>query len=124
MELHKNCTAPELIRLLPLDEISKIAKETNIDYKAKKITGLRMMSMMLVSFLSTTRLSQRFIGEELCNHEFSELFRIALTDGTVTHSSVSHRLDTMPADFFEKATAACYALCNGLCLPNFWKTNM
>ena len=103
MELQKDCTAPELLGLLPLDEISEIATNTEVDYKAKKITGIRMMSMMIVSFLSTTRLSQRYIGEELCNHEFSKLFKISLADGKVTHSSVSHRLDTMPTLFFKKS---------------------
>ena len=89
--------------MLPLSDIDQIAHDTNVDYKAKKITGIRMISIMLVSFLSTTRLSQRYIGEELSNHEFSELFKLSFMDGKLSHSSVSHRLKNMNVDFFEKS---------------------
>ncbi len=103
MDLKKNCTAPELLKLLPVQEIAEIAKTTGIDYNAKKITGMRMMSMMIISFLSTTRLSQRIIGEEACEHKFPELFGIPFKDGPLSHSSISYRLDTMPVEFFEKS---------------------
>lgn len=104
METPQNgCTAEQLLHLLPLSDINQIAHDTNVDYKAKKITGIRMISIMLVSFLSTTRLSQRYIGEELSNHEFSELFNLSFMDGKLSHSSVSHRLKSMNVDFFEKS---------------------
>lgn len=99
----KGCTAQQLLKMLPLSDINLIARDTNVDYKSKKITGLRMMSIMLVSFLSTTRLSQRFIGEELSNHEFSELFNLSFQDGKLSHSSVAHRLDSMNVDFFAES---------------------
>ena len=101
MNIPKNPTAIQLIKLLPLDKLNDIATDCKADYKAKKLPAMRMMCMMTCAFLETTRLSQRFIGREWANHSFASLFGLSLQDGRVQHSSISHRLDTMPVPFFE-----------------------
>ena len=98
---HPNCI--QLLRLLPLEELQKIAVDTHTDYKAKKLTAMRMLCMMTCAFLETTRLSQRYIGSEWGNLSFAEPFGLSLEQGKVSHSSISHRLDTMPVEFFEKS---------------------
>lgn len=103
MNIPKNPTAVQLLRILPFDKLNDIATDCNADYKAKKLSAMRMMCMMTCAFLETTRLSQRFIGREWANHSFASLFGLSLQDGTVQHSSISHRLDTMPVQFFEQS---------------------
>lgn len=101
MNIPKNPTAVQLLRILPFDKLNDIATDCKADYKAKKLSAMRMMCMMTCAFLETTRLSQRFIGREWANHSFASLFGLSLQDGKVEHSSISHRLDTMPVKFFE-----------------------
>lgn len=101
MNIPKNPTAVQLLKMLPMEQLKNIATESKADYKAKKLSAMRMMCMMTCSFLETTRLSQRYIGREWANHSFASLFGLTLQDGKVTHSSISHRLDTMPVKFFE-----------------------
>lgn len=105
MKIPRNPTAVELLRLLPFDTLNDIAVDCKADFKAKKLPAMRMISMMTCAFLETTRLSQRFIGREWANHSFASLFGLSLQDGKVCHSSISHRLDTMPVKFFEDSYA-------------------
>lgn len=101
MNIPKNPTAIQLLKLLPLDELNEIAIDTKADFKAKKLPAMRMLCIMTCSYLDSTRLSQRFIGKEWANHSFASLFGLSLQDGRICHSSISHRLDTMPVKFFE-----------------------
>lgn len=101
MNIPAHPTAIQLLRLLPLEELHHVALETNADFKSKKLPVMRMICMMTCAFLETTHLSQRFIGREWANHSFASLFGLSLQDGEVQHSSISHRLDTMPVKFFE-----------------------
>lgn len=101
MNIPEHPTAIQLLKLLPFDKLHEVALETKADFKAKKLPAMRMMCMMTCAFLETTRLSQRFIGREWANHSFASLFGLSLQDGKVRHSSISHRLDTMPVQFFE-----------------------
>lgn len=103
MNIPKHPTSIQLLRLLPLEELQKFATDSHTDYKAKKLTGMRMLCMMTCAFLETTRLSQRYIGSDWGNLSFAELFGLSLEQGRVSHSSISHRLDTMPVEFFEKS---------------------
>lgn len=101
MNIPANPTAIQLIGLLPIKELERYAADNNADYKVKKLSAMRMMCMMTCAFLDTTRLSQRFIGREWGNACFASLFGLSLQQGQVRHSSISHRLDTMPVKFFE-----------------------
>lgn len=105
MNIPKNPTTIDLIKLLPIDRLSAIATDCKADYKVKKLSAMRMMSIMTCAFLETTRLSQRIIGNEWSNHEFSHLFGLSTEDGKVSHSSISERLDKMPVKFFEDSYA-------------------
>lgn len=96
-----NFSVIQLLKQMLLDELSSLAEHDKVDYKAKKLTAMRMLCMMTCAFLESTRLSQRFIGEEWANHSFSELFGQSLQEGKVSHSSISRRPDTMNAKFFE-----------------------
>lgn len=96
-----NFSVIQLLKQMPLDKLSLIAEHDKVDYKAKKLTAMRMLCMMTCAFLESTRLSQRFIGEEWANHSFSKLFGQSLQEGKVSHSSISTRLDTMNVKFFE-----------------------
>lgn len=103
MNIPKHPSAVDLIRLLPLEKLNALAADYKADFKVKKLPAMRMLCMMTCAFLDTTRLSQRYIGNEWSNHSFASLFGLSLEEGKVSHSSISERLDSMPVKFFEES---------------------
>lgn len=98
----------DLIRELPLEEMRKDAKELGVDYKAKKLDCISLLAYILQSFLLTTRLSQRKIGNSAGLMSLHELFGINIHEGKVSHSSISERLSTINPKFFEDSYGMLY----------------
>ncbi len=94
----------QLIKSLPYDEISNIAKETKVDYKAKKIKGLNMMIDTIYAMLSSSQVSQRILSLENGVPLPPEIkLRYELKFDPVSHSSFSERLDKVNISFFERS---------------------
>lgn len=98
----------DLIRELPLEEMREDAKELGVDYKSKKLDCISLLAYILQSFLLTTRLSQRKIGNSAGLMSLHELFGIDIHEGKVSHSSISERLSTINPKFFEDSYGMLY----------------
>ena len=92
----------DILRMIPDEEIAKIAKDTKVDYCAKVLTGERLFYLLVFAFLSADHVSQRRLESIFNNPTYKTLFNVAL-DATVTHGSISTRLANVNLDFFEKA---------------------
>lgn len=97
----------DILRMIPDEEIAKIAKDTKVDYCAKVLTGERLFYLLVFAFLSADHVSQRRLESIFNNPTYKTLFNVVL-DATVTHGSISTRLANVNLDFFEKAFELLY----------------
>ena len=94
-------TAIQLIKDLPYKEISEIADNTKVDYKAKKLRGIDMIVDVILTMLSSSQVSQRSISIKNGLPVFSDIIGISEADRkAVSHSSMSERLDKVNISFF------------------------
>ena len=97
----------DIIRMIPDEEFSKLARDTKVDYCAKVLTGERVFYLLLYSLLASKEISQRNLSVIFNNSQFKTLFNIA--DGaSVTHGSISTRLSKIDLGFFQKTFELLY----------------
>lgn len=99
--------ACEILRMIPDEELSKLAGKTKVDYYAKALKGERMFYMLVYALLCTDRLSQRKLESVFSCTPFKELFNFSV-DMKVTHGSISSRLSKIDLSFFEQAYELIY----------------
>lgn len=92
----------DLVKGLPFQDMWEIARKGKVDYKVKKLEGMRMFLLLLSCYLKTDRMSQRYIGEDAQIMVLQNMFGLRHLDGRIAHSSISERLQTISPDFFEK----------------------
>jgi len=108
MQLHKlKAHAWDVIRMIPDEELAKLAKDTKVDYCAKVLTGERMFYLLVYAFVKADRLSQRKLESVFASQPFKVLFNYSV-DMKVTRSSISTRLSTINLDFFEQSFQLIY----------------
>lgn len=108
MQLHKlKAHAWDVIRMIPDEELAKLAKDTKVDYCAKVLTGERMFYLLVYAFVKADRLSQRKLESVFASQPFKTLFNYSV-DMKVTRSSISTRLSTINLDFFEQSFQLIY----------------
>lgn len=100
--------ALDILRLIPDEELTKLAKNTKVDYCAKVLTGRRMFYLLVYAFMKADNLTQRKIGGMFAYKSFRELFNVSADTGAVSHSSISERLGKIDITFFEKAYELIY----------------
>ena len=99
--------APELVRMIPDEELSRLAVETRVDHYSKVLCGERMFNLLLYAFVNTDRVSQRRLEVMFNSQQFKTMFDYA--EGlNVSRSSISARLSKMNVGFFEKAYELIY----------------
>ena len=99
--------APDLVRMIPDEELSRLAIETKVDYYSKVLRGERMFNLLLYAFVNTDRVSQRRLEVMFNSQQFKTMFNYA--EGlNVSRSSISARLSKMSVAFFEKAYGVIY----------------
>ena len=60
MKLDKlKVSAPSVLRMIPDELLSKLARDTKVDYCAKVLKGERLFYLLVYAFLCADRLSQR-----------------------------------------------------------------
>ena len=100
--------AIDVLRLIPDEELSRLAADTKVDYCAKVLTGERMFYLLVYAFLAADEVGQRRLEWVFNSSMFKSLFNLA--EGTsVTHGSISTRLKKIDVGFFEKAFELLYA---------------
>ena len=92
----------KLLELLPLDFMSQTSEELKVDYKVKKLQALRLFSLLLITFIRQSEISQRKVCEQACSLWLDEFFNVDMGICTVTHSSLSERLATINPEYFAK----------------------
>lgn len=97
----------EIIREIPDAELSRLARESLVDYHCKVLSGKLMFYLLLYGILRLDRLSQRGLCDAFSSPMFQLIFK---TPGKkrITHSSISERLSVIEVDFFKKAYDCMY----------------
>jgi transposase len=91
----------DLLRVIPDEQLSRLAGETKVDYCAKVLYGRSVFYLLLYALLQTERTGQRTLEDIFKSSHFKFLFN-QNPNQTVCHSSISERLSVMNVDFFEK----------------------
>ena len=108
MQLEKlKVRAPEILRMIPDEELAKLASDTKVDYCSKVLKGERMFYMLVYAMLCADRVSQRRLETVFSSAPFKTLFNFSV-DMKVSHSSISSRLSKIDLLFFEKAYELIY----------------
>ena len=67
--------APEMVRMIPDEELSRLARETHVDYYSKVLSGERMFNLLLYAFVNTDRMSRKRRLEVMFNsQQFKAMF--------------------------------------------------
>lgn len=104
----KKVSAIDIMRMIPEEELAKLASDTKVDYCAKVLTGMRVFFLLVYAFMKVDKLTQRKIGGLFAYKSFRTLFNVSADTGKVSHSSISKRLSVIDLSFFEKAHALIY----------------
>ena len=97
----------KVLSLIPDDLLSKLAKDTKVDYCSKVLYGQRIFNLLLYGLLTTDRTSQRTLEDLFGSNLFKTLFRYD-AGMKISHSSISARLSTIDTEFFRLAYEAIY----------------
>ncbi|GHT37610.1 hypothetical protein FACS189435_2980 [Bacteroidia bacterium] len=97
----------KLLQEVPGAELTRIAKETEVDYYAKALNGKLMFYLLLYGLLREDRLSQRGLKETFSSPFFQFMFNNT-GKKDISHSAISGRLSTMPAAFFNNSYELVY----------------
>ena len=92
----------KLMRQLPLDFMAQTAEELKVDYKAKKLTAIRLFALLLIGFLRHSRLSQRMVCEQSSSVWLDEFLKIDIGASHLSHSSIADRLSTISPEYFSR----------------------
>ncbi len=95
----------DLLAIIPDEQISNIAKETNVNYYTKILDGKSVLYLILYSLIEQKRNSLRTMEDIFNSLQFKFLFNFD-TSKTVKYNSISERLSVIKLEFFEK----CYML--------------
>lgn len=118
MQLEKlKVRAPEILRMIPDEELAKLASDTKVDYCSKVLKGERMFYMLVYAMLCADRVSQRRLETVFSSAPFKTLFNFSI-DMKVSHSSISSRLSKIDLLFFEKAYELIYDELSSLYMEN------
>lgn len=99
--------AIQVLRLIPDEELAKLAATTKVDYCAKVLTGERMFYLLVYAFVKSDRISQRKLEDYFQLKPFQQLFNF-VEGQKVRHSSISARLANIDLSFFEKSFELIY----------------
>ncbi|TAJ14722.1 hypothetical protein DMA11_04090 [Marinilabiliaceae bacterium JC017] len=94
-------SAKDLLAIIPDEQISNIAKETNVNYYTKILDGKSLLYLILYSLIEQKRNNLRTIENIFNSLQFKLLFNFD-TSKTVKYNSISERLSVIKLEFFEK----------------------
>lgn len=97
----KKISVSSLLKLIDKDVLDSIRIETNVDYKAKKLSGEVVLKLVLMSVLDDTKVSLR-IMEKVFSSTMFKLFSGIEKEETIRFSSISERLSSIRYEYFEK----------------------
>lgn len=102
-------TVKDLIQLLPTEVLEQAASVTGVDHQVKKLTGEIMFKLLLMSVLCSERVSLRVMENIFSGYRFKHLTGIE-NETKTRFTSLSDRLQHIPAAYFEKLLQATHQL--------------
>lgn len=99
----------ELLNLIPQTTWDKLIKETNVNYKAKKLDGQLLFSLLLYSLVTTKNTSLR-VMEQLFNSYLFQSIHSKPIANEVKYTSIGQRLASINYTFFENLYLNCIDL--------------
>lgn len=103
----------DILTFIPDEQISKIAKETKVNYYTKVLDGKSLLYLILYSLIEQKRNSLRTMEDIFNSLQFKFLFNFD-TSKTIKYNSISERLSVINLDFFEKCYMLFYEVYNQL----------
>jgi len=98
----------KVLGLIPDDLLTRLAKDTKVDYCSKVLYGQRIFNLLLYGLLTTDRTSQRTLEDLFGSQLFKSLFSYD-AEMNVSRSSISTRLSTIDTEFFRLAYEEIYS---------------
>jgi hypothetical protein len=98
----------KLLSFIPEDELDNFAFETNVDKFTKKLTGKLLFKLLLYCCLTEKDTSLRGAKSSLESAIFKTLAGIN-NEVSISHSSISERLNVVGVDYFERIFKYCYS---------------
>lgn len=98
----------KILGLIPDDLLSRLSKDTKVDYCSKVLYGKRIFNLLLYGILTTDRTSQRTLEDLFKSDLFKTMFSYD-AGMKVSHSSISTRLSTIDPEFFRLTYEGIYA---------------
>lgn len=97
----KKATVGSLLKLIDNEHLSRIAIDTKVDFKTKKLSGEVVFKLLLMTILDSNKISLRIMEKVFSNNMF-KLFSGIKKEETIRYNSVSERLSVIKCDFFEQ----------------------
>lgn len=91
----KNKDIISIIKSLPLGFMESTASELRTDYKAKRLSSIRLFTLLLLAFLRNSTMSQRLTCEQSSCEILDDLLDTSIPVTPLSHSSLADRLATM-----------------------------
>lgn len=99
--MSRKITVKELLPLIGEDILSSVAIETEVNFKAKKLSGEVVFKLLLMSILDNTKISLRIMEKVFSTYLF-KLFSGVEKQQTIRYNSISERLSTINCAYFER----------------------
>jgi len=105
--MQTSITVKDLINCIPAEKLGELAEITKVNHQVKKLSGEIMFKLLLMSVLSSEKVSLRVMEDLYKSKRFRMLTHLD-TDNTTKHTSLSDRLINIKAEFFEQLFESTY----------------
>lgn len=99
--MHIRTDVKEILSYISDDQLDFFAKETLVDWNAKKLKGRELFKLCVFGVLNENRASSRVFENFYENHFFCKYAQIP-KDKSVSHSSIAERIGKINVSYFEK----------------------
>jgi hypothetical protein len=112
MKKQSSVSLKQLINCIPVEHLKELAEVTQVNHQVKKLTGEVMFKLLLMSVLSSEKISLRVMEDLYQSRRFRLLTNLD-ANNTTKHTSLSDRLRHIKADYFEKIFESTYQELSG-----------
>lgn len=98
--------ATEILNYIPSERLRFLATKANVDYKAKKLDGMTLFQLILYSMITVKQNSLRVMEEIFNSYAFHKI-NDSSKKTTIKFNSISDRLKTMDAVYFQHIYEDC-----------------
>jgi hypothetical protein len=101
MKTKKSINVKQLLNCIPCEKFTQVAEVTGVNHQVKKLNGEVVFKLLLMSVLSSEKISLR-VMEDLYKSKRFRLLAELDTASTTRHTSLSDRLMNIKAQYFEQ----------------------